>query len=78
MQLNLLVNQLLFKVKVKEIKSKELPELNDELAKEIDEEVEGLDAFRTKLKEKTAAEEKKAASETALRDELSRSCCCKC
>ena len=58
-----------FKVKVQEIKAKEVPELDDELAKEIDEEVESLDALRTKLKEKTL-EEKKAASETALRDDL--------
>ena len=58
-----------FKVKVHEIKSKEVPELDDELAKEIDEEVESLDELRTKLKEKTA-EEKKSASETAMRDDL--------
>ena len=51
------------------LKRKEIPELNDELAKEIDEEVESLDELRTKLKEKTA-EEKKSASETALRDDL--------
>ena len=42
-----------FKVKVHEIKAKEIPELDDELAKEIDEEVETLDELRTKLKEKT-------------------------
>jgi len=58
-----------FKVTINEVKGKELPELNDDLAKEIDGEVEGLDALRTKLKEKTAAE-KATASETALRDEL--------
>ncbi|MCZ2258431.1 trigger factor [Sporosarcina sp. G11-34] len=58
-----------FEVKVQEIKSKEIPELDDELAKEIDEEVESLEALRTKLKEKTAAE-KLSASETALRDDL--------
>ena len=58
-----------FKVKVHEIKAKEVPELDDELAKEIDEEVESLDALRAKLKE-TTLEEKKAASETALRDDL--------
>ena len=58
-----------FKVKVQEIKAKEVPELDDELAKEIDEEVESLDALRAKLKE-TTLEEKKAASETALRDDL--------
>lgn len=58
-----------FKVTVKEVKGKELPELNDELAKEIDSEVEGIDALRTKLKEKTA-EDKKNAAETAVKDEL--------
>jgi trigger factor len=58
-----------FKVTVKEVKGKELPELNDELAKEIDSEVEGIEALRTKLKEKTA-EDKKNAAETAIKDEL--------
>jgi len=58
-----------FKVKVHEIKSKEVPELDDELAKEIDESVESLEELRAKMKEKTA-EEKKAASETAMRDDL--------
>jgi trigger factor len=58
-----------FKTKVHEVKGKELPELNDEFAKEVDPEVEGIDALRAKLKERTA-EEKKNAAETALRDEL--------
>jgi trigger factor len=58
-----------FKVKVHEIKSKEVPELNDELAKEIDENVESLEELRTKMKEQTA-QEKKSASETAMRDDL--------
>lgn len=58
-----------FKVKIHEVKGKELPELNDELAKEIDPEVAGIDELRTKLKERTA-EEKKNAADTALRDEL--------
>jgi trigger factor len=58
-----------FKVTVKEVKGKELPELNDELAKEIDSEVDGIEALRTKLKEKTA-EDKKTAAETAVKDEL--------
>lgn len=58
-----------FKVKVHEIKAKEIPTLDDELAKEIDEEVESLEALRTKLKERTA-DDKKSASETALRDDL--------
>ena len=58
-----------FKVTVKEIKTKVLPELNDEFAKEIDPEVESLDALRAKLKEQ-AAEQKKAEAEGTLRDEL--------
>ncbi|SOC02676.1 trigger factor [Ureibacillus xyleni] len=58
-----------FKVTVKEVKTKVLPELNDEFAKEIDPEVESLEALRTKLKEQ-AAEQKKADAEAALRDEL--------
>ncbi|GKV66556.1 MULTISPECIES: trigger factor [unclassified Sporosarcina] len=58
-----------FKVKVHEIKSKEVPELDDELAKEIDEEVSSVEELRTKLKEE-AEEVKKNDSETALRDDL--------
>lgn len=58
-----------FKVKVNEVKGKELPELNDELAKEIDPEVESLEALRTKMKESLIAE-KKSAADATLRDEL--------
>ncbi|QMT18676.1 trigger factor [Planococcus maritimus] len=58
-----------FKVTVNEVKAKELPELNDEFAKELDEEVEGLDALRTKMKENLKAE-KENASETQMRDQL--------
>ncbi|AMW99525.1 trigger factor [Rummeliibacillus sp. G93] len=58
-----------FKVNVKEVKGKELPELDDDFAQEVDSEVKTLDELRTKLKEKTATE-KAAAADTALRDEL--------
>ena len=58
-----------FKVTVKEVKTKVLPELNDEFAKEIDPEVETLEALRTKLKERTA-EQKQADADSTLRDEL--------
>ena len=58
-----------FKVAIKEVKTKVLPELNDEFAKEIDPEVETVEALRTKIKETTAAQ-KEAESEGALRDEL--------
>ncbi|GAK12577.1 trigger factor [Geomicrobium sp. JCM 19039] len=40
-----------FKVKVHEVKRKELPELDDEFAKDVDEEVESLEALRTKKKD---------------------------
>lgn len=40
-----------FKVKIHEIKEKELPELDDEFAKDIDEEVETLDELKKKKKE---------------------------
>ncbi|RNF40910.1 trigger factor [Planococcus salinus] len=58
-----------FKVKVNEVKAKELPELDDELAKEIDPEVGSVEELRTKLKENTIAE-KASAADAALRDEL--------
>ena len=58
-----------FKVTVHEVKAKELPELNDELATEIDAEVKTLDELRTKLTEQAKAE-KEMSVETALRDEL--------
>lgn len=58
-----------FKVKVNEVKAKELPELNDEFAKEIDAEVSSLEELRTKMKE-TLSAEKQSASDAQLRDEL--------
>ncbi|MEI4769384.1 trigger factor [Psychrobacillus sp. FJAT-51614] len=58
-----------FKVTVKEVKGKELPELNDDFAKEVDAEVDGIDALRAKLKEVTAEEKKQLAAQT-LRDTL--------
>ncbi|WP_285398492.1 trigger factor [Lysinibacillus sp. fls2-241-R2A-57] len=58
-----------FKVTVKEVKTKVLPELNDEFAKELDPEVEGVEALRAKIKEQTATQ-KQAESDATLRDEL--------
>ena len=58
-----------FKVTVKEVKTKVLPELNDEFAKEADADVESLEALRAKIKETTASQ-KQAESDAALRDEL--------
>ncbi|MER2048054.1 MAG: trigger factor [Solibacillus sp.] len=58
-----------FVVTVKEVKTKVLPDLTDEFAKEIDPEVETVEALRTKLKETTLAN-KEADVEASLRDEL--------
>ncbi len=58
-----------FKVKLHEVKAQELPELNDDFAKETDEEVETLDALTAKIKERLA-EQKQSASEQKLRDDL--------
>ncbi|MYL53326.1 trigger factor [Pontibacillus yanchengensis] len=58
-----------FKVKVHEVKTKELPELDDEFAKDVDEEVETL----AELKEKTKArlqEEKEREAENTKREEI--------
>lgn len=58
-----------FKVKIHEIKSKELPQLDDEFAKDVDDEVETL--AELKAKTKTRLEEtKKTESENQLKDTL--------
>ena len=53
-----------FKCKIHEIKHKELPELDDEFAKDVDDEVETLDELKEKLKKQIS--ERKA--ETAKRE----------
>jgi trigger factor len=58
-----------FKVTIHEIKSKELPELDDEFAKDVDDEVETLDALKTKKREQLESEKKQSA-ENAKREEL--------
>ena len=58
-----------FKVTVNEIKSKEVPELDDELAKELDDSVSTVEELRAKVKAE-AEEVKKNDSETSLRDDL--------
>lgn len=58
-----------FKVKIHEIKCKEVPALDDELATELDEDVSSVEELRAKLR-KEAEEVKKNDSETALRDDL--------
>ncbi|MDR7001452.1 trigger factor [Neobacillus niacini] len=56
-----------FKVTVHEIKGKELPALDDEFAKDVDEEVETLDALKEKIKTRLE-DSKKHEAEHHLRD----------
>lgn len=50
-----------FKVKIHEIKAKELPELDDEFAKDVDEEVETLADLKAKKKEELETQKKQDA-----------------
>jgi trigger factor len=56
-----------FKVTVHEIKGKELPSLDDEFAKDVDDEVETLDALKEKIKTRLV-DSKKHEAEHHLRD----------
>lgn len=58
-----------FKVKIHEIKAKELPELDDEFAKDVDEEVESLEALTKKTRERLE-EEKVREADTSKRESL--------
>ncbi len=52
-----------FKVKVHEVKAKELPELDDEFAKDIDDEVESLDELKEKYRKELLEQREQAAKE---------------
>ncbi|MCA0969900.1 trigger factor [Halobacillus litoralis] len=58
-----------FKVKLHEVKGKELPELDDEFAKDVDEEVESLDELKKKTRERLE-EQKKTDADNHKRDIL--------
>jgi trigger factor len=58
-----------FKVKVHEIKMKKLPELDDEFAKDVDDEVETLEQLKAKTREKLEESKKREADEK-LREDL--------
>lgn len=60
-----------FKVSVKEVKAKELPALDDEFAKDVDDSVETLDELKGKIREQLA-KEKEAAAKAAVEDEALR------
>ncbi|MGV2875017.1 trigger factor [Macrococcus capreoli] len=58
-----------FKVKINEIKSKEVPELDDEMAKELDESVDSVDAYKAKYKA-DLEEQKKLQAENDTKESL--------
>ncbi|WP_349408059.1 trigger factor [Pseudalkalibacillus sp. SCS-8] len=58
-----------FKVKIHEIKQLELPELDDEFAKDANEEVETLDELKAKIRERLETE-KKTQAENDMKDQL--------
>ncbi|WP_161877938.1 trigger factor [Alkalibacterium sp. MB6] len=60
-----------FKVKVHEVKSKELPELDDEFVKDLDEDVETVDELKEKIR-KELVERKETAANDARDDEAIR------
>lgn len=53
----------LFEVKIHEVKTKELPELDDEFAKDVDEDVNSLDELKTKTKAKIKEDKQQAAKD---------------
>lgn len=57
-----------FDTKIHEVKEKQLPELDDEFAKDIDEEVETLEELKAKLKEEIKAKKVEEAN-AAIQDE---------
>lgn len=64
---NLAGKPAVFKVKIHEIKAKELPALDDEFAKDVDEEVETLAELKTKTRDRLEST-KKTEAENHLRD----------
>lgn len=66
---NLAGKPAVFKVKIHEIKAKELPALDDEFAKDVNEEVETLEELKAQTKARLE-ESKKTETENNLRDSL--------
>ena len=64
---NLAGKDAVFNVKIHEVKEKQLPELDDEFAKDVDEDVDTLDALKEKTK-KQLQEQKEEAAKSAIED----------
>ena len=65
---NLAGKEAVFNVKIHEVKEKQLPDLDDEFAKDVDEDVDTLDEFKEKTK-KQLQEQKEDAAKSAIEDE---------
>ncbi|MTV81345.1 trigger factor [Secundilactobacillus folii] len=68
---NLQGKEATFKTTIHEVKQKELPELDDEFAKDVDEEVDSLDELKAKIKDELK-EQKTTAAHDAIEDEAIR------
>ena len=64
---NLAGKEAVFNVKIHDVKEKQLPELDDEFAKDVDEDVDTLDALKDKTK-KQLQEQKEEAAKSAIED----------
>ncbi|WP_076462165.1 trigger factor [Limosilactobacillus caccae] len=64
---NLAGKDAIFKVKIHEIKEKQLPELDDDFAKDVDEDVDTLDELKAKTK-KQLQEDKENQAKAAIED----------
>ena len=64
---NLAGKEAVFNVKIHEVKEKQLPELDDEFAKDVDEDVDTLDELKDKTK-KQLQEQKEEAAKSAIED----------
>lgn len=63
-----------FKVTVHEVKAKELPELDDEFAKDVDDSVESLDELKEKFRKELTEAKEAAAGRSKRRRSNSFSC----
>ncbi|KRK65423.1 trigger factor [Companilactobacillus tucceti DSM 20183] len=61
----------IFKTKIHEVKTKELPELDDDFAKDVDEDVDTLDALKKKIHDELKDQKKQTAEENIQEEAIS-------
>ncbi|MFC6323390.1 trigger factor [Companilactobacillus baiquanensis] len=61
----------IFKTKIHEVKTKELPELDDDFAKDVDEDVDTLDALKKKLHDELKDQKKQTAEDNIQEEAIS-------